>query len=95
MSFQELSVSALLAEVGVRVRVARLEHNMSQEELAKEAALSRSTVKRLESGTDSVSLSNLLSVLQVLGLVDSVIRVLPEVISENPERKRASRPRGR
>lgn len=93
MSYQELSVEALLSEVGVRVRSARLSKNMSQEELALESGLSRSTIKRLESGRDSVSLSNLLSVMQVLGMVNSFIEIFPEIEVEGVKRRRASRKR--
>lgn len=93
MSFQELTVEALLSEVGVRVRGARLSKNMSQEQLALESGLSRSTIKRLESGRDSVSLSNLLSVMQVLDMVDSFIEIFPEIVTEGVQRRRASRKR--
>ncbi|MDP2546207.1 helix-turn-helix domain-containing protein [Oceanobacter sp. 4_MG-2023] len=81
----------LLAEVGVRVRAARLMINLSQEQLAREARVSRSTIKRLEGGTDSVSLSNLLAVLKTLDCIDMFVNALPE-----PEhsRQRASRTMG-
>lgn len=91
MSYQELSVPGLLAEVGLRVRAARLVANLSQEQLAREAGVSRSTIKRLEAGTDSVSLSNLLAVLQVLGCIDAVVASLPEPERTVDARQRASR----
>ena len=90
MSFQELSINTLIVEVGLRLRAARLEANLSQEELARLANVSRSTIKRLESGGDSVSLVNLLAILQVLGRLDDVIGSLPE---PNDKRQRASKPR--
>lgn len=90
MSYQSLSVSALLAEVGVRARALRLARNLSQEQLAVQSSVSRSTIKRLESGNGSVSLANLISVMQVLGLVDELIEVMPSVENEAQVRQRAS-----
>ncbi|MCY0966724.1 helix-turn-helix domain-containing protein [Parathalassolituus penaei] len=90
MSYQQLSVSALIAEVGHRVRAARLAKNLSQEELARASAVSRSTIKRLESGGDSISLGNLLTVLQVLDQVNPFIESLPE---HKGAKQRASKPR--
>ncbi|WP_221795432.1 helix-turn-helix domain-containing protein [Oceanobacter mangrovi] len=91
MSYREFSVNGLLAEVGIRVRAARLAMNLSQEQLAREAAVSRSTIKRLEAGTDSVSLANLLSILQVLDCIDLLVGALPEPDGSSDARQRASR----
>jgi transcriptional regulator with XRE-family HTH domain len=90
MSYQPLSIEALITEVGHRVRAARLRKNLSQEDLASAAAVSRSTVKRLEAGGDSISLANLLAVLQVLEQIDPLITSLPE---PQGKKQRASRPR--
>ena len=91
MSYQQFSIEALIAEVGHRVKAARLSRNLSQEELARRSSVSRSTIKRLEAGGDSISLGNLLTVLQVLEYIDPLVESLPE---SGGKKLRASKPRG-
>lgn len=50
--------------------------NMSQEELAYEAGVSRPTVQRLEAG-QSVQLSNFIKVLKALGLSKNIEALIP------------------
>jgi transcriptional regulator with XRE-family HTH domain len=98
------SDATVLGELGRRVSTARLERNISQEQLAREAGVSRSTVWQLESGR-SVSLSNFVRVLRALGLLEQLGTALPEELprpverlrSEGRRRQRASslRARGR
>lgn len=85
--------SVLLGEIGARVRAVRLSENLSQEQLAAAAAVSRSTIKRLESGHGSVSLANLLAILAVLNLSESLVASLPEPEGLALQRQRASRRR--
>lgn len=67
---------ALLAELGTRVRAARLERNLSQQQLAEEAGVGRMTVQRLEEG-GSASLKSLIRILRALGELDGLRRLLP------------------
>jgi len=67
---------AVLAELGQRLRDARLERNLSQERVAEEAGIGRFTLQRMEAG-ESPSLINFVRVLRALGLVDNLERVLP------------------
>lgn len=85
--------SVLLGEIGARVRAVRLSENLSQEQLAAAAAVSRSTIKRLESGHGSVSLANLLAILAVVNLSENLVAALPEPEGLSLQRQRASRRR--
>ncbi len=97
-----LTDDAVLATLGGRLAHERVRRNLSQEALAAEAGLSRSTVEAIERGR-SVTLANLVRVLRVLGLLDALLGVVPEPtlrpveLARNAgrERKRASRPRRR
>lgn len=66
----------MLAELGERLRAARLERNLSQERLADEAGVGRVTVQRLEGG-GSISLVSLIRILRALGTLDGLEGLLP------------------
>jgi transcriptional regulator with XRE-family HTH domain len=68
--------NGILTELGTRLAQARLDQNMTQEELAEEAAVSKRTVERLETG-QSVQLSNLIRVFEALGLVSHLNQIIP------------------
>jgi transcriptional regulator with XRE-family HTH domain len=70
------SDDALLAEIGERLARARLERDLTQATLAKDAGVSRITIARLEAG-QPVSSRNLVRVLRVLGLLEALDRLLP------------------
>lgn len=92
--------TTVLHEIGRRVEAARLDRNITQDGLAHEAGVSRSTVWQLESGR-SVSLSTFVRILRTLGLLENLDRVLPEDLPspierlkrEGRRRQRASSPR--
>lgn len=71
-----LSDSAVLAELGRRLAQYRLNQNLTQEALAREAGISLRTLNRMECGEPSQS-SNLLRVLRVLGLLDNLEALVP------------------
>lgn len=60
-----MSDNALAEHIGAYIKHHRLEQNKSQDVLAKEAGISRSTLSLLERG-ESVTLSTLIQVLRVL-----------------------------
>lgn len=60
-----------LTGLGERLAMRRLERNLSQAVLAKEAGVSQRTIVRLESG-QSTQLANVVRVLRVLGLLDGL-----------------------
>lgn len=72
MKIQSASTDpAILAELGERLARVRLDSNLTQADLAREAGLSKRTIERLEAG-ESTQLGNLLRVLRALGLLDRV-----------------------
>ena len=69
----------ILEELGERVARHRLNKNLTQEELAEQAGVGTATLKRLEHGSSSTQLSNLISVLRVLGLDQNLELLVPDV----------------
>jgi len=72
-----ISDSALLTELGTRLQRHRLNMNMTQAALAKEAGLSERTINRLEQG-HSTTVSNLIRLLRSLGLLENLDALVPE-----------------
>jgi transcriptional regulator with XRE-family HTH domain len=91
---------SLLMGIGLRVAAARLQRNITQQKLADEAGVSRSTVRRLEGG-ESVQLSAFLRVLRALDLLEGLDLLLPDATvsplhvleHQGQKRKRASGPK--
>lgn len=89
---------AVLAEIGQRLAQHRLERNLTQAELAKEAGVSNRTLIRLEGG-ESTQLTNLIRILRALDLLANLDVFIPPTVpspieqlrSEGKRRKRASR----
>ncbi|MGH9075803.1 MAG: helix-turn-helix domain-containing protein [Acidimicrobiales bacterium] len=73
----EITDATVLGELGDRLARTRLEHNITQQGLATEAGVSKSTVERLEAGGET-KLSSFIRVLRVLGLLDQLDRLVPE-----------------
>lgn len=67
---------ALLALLGHALARARLEQNLTQEDLATQAGISRATLQRLESGR-STQLTNLVRLLRALGLAENLQALVP------------------
>lgn len=72
----DMTDGKVLAELGGRLAQHRLDRNLTQEALAREAGVSKRTVVRLESG-ESSQLTNLIRVLRALGLLGSVDVLVP------------------
>lgn len=71
------SDSDVLARLGERLARERLGRNRTQAELAREAGVSVSTVRRLEAG-HSTQLANLIRILRALGLLANLEVLVPE-----------------
>jgi putative transcriptional regulator len=66
----------IVAEIGARLREVRLQRNLSQAQLAREAGVGQATLQRLEEGR-SANLTTLVRVLRALGLGDGLERLVP------------------
>ncbi|ARJ65025.1 hypothetical protein WV31_04770 [Magnetospirillum sp. ME-1] len=83
--------------LGRRVRAARLRRNLSQEDLAERAGVTRKTIAALEAGEAGVSVGVLAKALYILGYPDRLAGLLEtDPIGEDLEtgRKRAGRSEG-
>ena len=69
-------VGGALERLGLRVTMARKLRDLTQEELGRLADVSTSTVRSLEVGAEGVAMGNLLKVLQALGLLGQVEKLL-------------------
>lgn len=91
----ELTDTAVLIELGARLERARLDRNISQEDLATEAGVSRMTVVRAEAGAP-VKTTMLVRLLRALTLADRLDLLVPEAVPgpiELLERRGRSRQR--
>ncbi len=94
------SDAAVLAELGERLARARLSRDMTQQDLAREAGVSRATVQRLEAG-QSTQLTNLIRVLRTLHLLqrfagllaETPVRPLQRLRRDTPRRRASGQPR--
>lgn len=71
------SDNALLKELGQRLHRYRLNGNMSQAALAKEAGVSERTINRVEHG-HSTTVSNFIRILRSLDLLENMDALVPE-----------------
>lgn len=86
--------AAIVQEVGRRLMQARLEQNISQQQMAEEIGVSRNRYSRLEQGNGKLEL--LIAALRVLNKLDAVDALLPaEVFSPLEALKRAGKVRQR
>jgi transcriptional regulator with XRE-family HTH domain len=93
-----LSDAAILGELGARLAQTRLDLDLTQEQLAAEAGVSKRTLERLEAG-ESAQLASYIRVLRALGLAGQLDSVIPEPLAsplaqlklQGRKRARASR----
>ena len=89
----EMNDGALIETIGAFVKHHRLAQNKTQQQLAKEAGINRSTVTQIENG-GKITLQSLLQVLRVLNLLhvmDSFIvqeQVSPLQLAKLEQKKR-------
>lgn len=86
----------VLAELGGRLTRIRLERNLTQLQLAKEAGISKNTVQRLEAGAVATQLSGFIRVCRVLDVIERFDLLIPEPVpSPVAQLKMAGRKRQR
>lgn len=91
---------AVLAELGRRIARTRLDRNVTQHQLAREAGIGIATLERMEAG-QATRTSSFIRVLRALGLLEGLDGSLPEPTPSpiealklrGRERRRAARPR--
>ncbi len=96
-----LSDDVVLAEIGQRVAQRRINSQLTQAQLAKQAGVGKRTVERFENG-ESTQMSSVVRIFRVLDLLPHIDRIIPEpgihpmdlVKLHGKIRKRASSPRG-
>ncbi len=92
------SPNTIIATLGRQLNDIRLSQNISQQQLAERAGVSRSTLTRLADGKP-ISLDSFVRVMQALGLSDHLAALLPDpsvrpverVRLDGGERQRAGR----
>ena len=97
MSLTHLSEPEILAELGHRLRRYRLQQNVTQAALARDAGVGTRTIRNVERGGD-MQLSTVLRSLRALGRLDALDAFLPRpgvspmelLRSGGRERRRAS-----
>ena len=72
-----MSDKAILADIGHRLGRRRVELELTQADLAREAGVSKRTVERIEAG-ESVQTANLIRILRVMGLLEALNAAIPE-----------------
>jgi Predicted transcriptional regulators len=78
MNWNSLSNSAIIEEVGKRLKEHRFQRKLTQQELADHAGISLFSVAQIEKGK-AVTLNVFLSVLRVLRLLDNFELFIPEI----------------
>jgi transcriptional regulator with XRE-family HTH domain len=72
-----LTDEAILSEIGERIAKHRLEAQLTQAALAKEAGIAKRTLERVEAGA-TAQLSTIIRIFRVLNLLPKLDEVLPE-----------------
>ncbi len=72
-----LTDDAILAETGKRIARCRLDHQLTQAEVAEQAGVSKRTVERVEAGA-SAQMSTIIRILRVLDLLPGLDHLIPE-----------------
>ena len=74
-----LTDDAVLAELGRRISSRRVELNLTQAEVAREAGLAKRTLERVEGGASSQTLS-FVRILRTLDLIANLDSMIPEPV---------------
>ena len=95
-NFYEYSTHELVRLLGERFKEYRMRCNLTQKEVAEQSGIGLTTIHKFENGTaGNLSLSTFILLLKVIGQVDALDDVLPE-LPESPylvrkEEKKAQR----
>ncbi len=89
------SADFILRELGNRIKDIRVRRNMTQNEMARNAGVSFSTIVRIEKG-ESVNMDNFIRAMRVFGLLENFDLLIPEqrqtpeeIYKGIPKKKRA------
>ena len=89
--------SAVLSELGTRIKRNRIDMQLSQQDFAAKAGISTRTLSAAENGED-IRLSSLLRILRTLGCLENIDLLIPELAFDpesyrtlGRERRRVSR----
>ena len=95
------SNAEILAELGERIKDARIAMPLTREELAARSGVSTRTIANIESGSGA-TLSNIISVLRALNMAGNLEILVPEqgarpsdIASLGKKRKRATHPKAK
>ncbi|MFT5706367.1 MAG: putative transcriptional regulator [Oceanospirillaceae bacterium] len=96
MTFDQLTPHAIADELGDRIKTARLNANLTQKELAKQAGISLKAVTNSEKGTST--LESMIAILIALGITEQLNFFIPKqeispvqlIKLQGKERKRAT-----
>lgn len=83
MGWSRKTDSAVLQELGERIKEYRLKANYTQKQLAEKAGLSAYTLQKLEYG-ESTNLGTFIQVLRALGQINQLAKVLEPVEQISP-----------
>jgi transcriptional regulator with XRE-family HTH domain len=72
-----LTDDAILAEIGKRIARCRIDHQVTQADMAEQAGVSKRTVERIEAGA-SAQFSTIIRILRVLDLLQGLAHLIPE-----------------
>jgi transcriptional regulator with XRE-family HTH domain len=72
------TIEKALLTLGSRIESIRISKGIQQDELVQEAGISKSTYLRIVAGKEGVGAGALFSILEVLGLLDSIVAAVPE-----------------
>jgi transcriptional regulator with XRE-family HTH domain len=95
---KHMSDAAVLAEMGARLARRRIDLQLTQADLAREAGVSKRTVERIEAGA-SAQMASMIRIFRILDLIPALDRFLPSTgpgpmeLIKNKGRQRQRAPR--
>ena len=79
-----LTDQSVLGEIGSRVAALRIALGRTQQQMADQAGISRSTVHRMENGVGAVQMDGFIRVCRVLGVLADLDACLPDADKPSP-----------